>query len=224
MNQTKKSPVHITLKMVSCVFLIAALLFVFYLLFLYQYAEASYKTKRLDNPIVNERYAGWKEISLDDIVQVKIPEEWSVEFGSRIRLLDEFGDEVAIGIRGTDQFGDPLGVLCKEYRQKTSIVESTATRDFRTSYTSLFWNNGYSAKLKTTFDDGSESEDIFAELKNERYKDGKRTEFYYFIFYFPTDNDVERAKYFDIAEAIAWSMTYSDKPLNSVLRRCLNLM
>ena len=224
MNQSKINTIKQTIKTICICFLILILISAVYLVFIRPFVHARFLTQRLNNPFVNARYVDWKDIEVDDKIKIKVPQDWTIECGDRITLLDKSGKVKAEGIRETDIYADPAGIMIMESMEKEGIIiDRYSTRDFRTSYVSNFWNSGYSALRTTVFDDGTSCEDVFADLSYSRFENGSKTDFYYYMFVFSADTEEEKKEAFNIAEAIAWSMTYSDKPVNPWISRCLNL-
>ena len=52
------------------------------------------KLKRdLNNPIINNSYQNWHSVSLDDNIEIKIPDAWSLKLEEPLTICDSSGDE-----------------------------------------------------------------------------------------------------------------------------------
>lgn len=58
------------------------------------------KLKRdLNNPIINNSYQNWHSVSLDDNIEIKIPDAWSLKLEEPLTICDSTGTPVAIGLK-----------------------------------------------------------------------------------------------------------------------------
>ena len=55
--------------------------------------------KEMNNSIVNAGYPGWHEVTLDEHLQIKLPEAWTFVPGERITVTDENGEPVLDGVK-----------------------------------------------------------------------------------------------------------------------------
>lgn len=151
--------------------------------------------KQLDNPIIDQNYPGWCEVFLDEHIQIKLPEQWTIEFNEQILVYDEQGKII---LRG-EKFDANTEPEEKEVRMLQLLSDCTG-------------------KAVTAFSGESFGANRFANLASVswlRIENGKKItsvvlrhstsaveEDYYYRFCFA---DTEGG-YCDEAEAIAWSM------------------
>ena len=199
----------------TALFILGALLFLFiaaYLILAYFYplGDISSRRKTMDNPIVNSHYQNWKTFDLDEHISVKIPSGWTITAGERLQILDETGKLIAEGIKGSTGVGDDAKETLSTHYGKELVSFSTYNK--KRELPRLFWNRSDCLFRVSEYEDASTSEEILLTLSYlSEYE-------YCFVFYYPEDLKDE---YYDTAEAIAWSMTYSEDRITKPIRKSL---
>lgn len=152
--------------------------------------------KDLNNPIIDSGFQGWHSVLLDENIEIKLPDTWSLEAGERLVISDSNGMPVAFGIkenpieRGSERW---LSLLsdCAGYTV-TSYTPEFFCGDRFGNLASVRW-------MVCTSDTGLEEKVTSVSLPyNHQY-----------IYYFCFIGDAE--SYCNTAEAIAWSMSYTDE-------------
>ena len=141
--------------------------------------------KEMNNSIVNAGYPGWHEVTLDDHLQIKLPEAWTLVPGERITVIDENG-EIRLGSKEPKQL--KLGLLseCSGKRVSSYRMELAGYNNYLNfCETKWMWLDEQEKVTSVTVMHSD------AELDNIYY--------YFFCFYDTT------GAYLTEAEAIAWS-------------------
>lgn len=100
----------------------------------------------LNNPIVNSFYRGWSKVSLDENIEIKLPDTWTIETGQRLTIYDGDGIPVAYGIKFENQF-DKQTAACRQ-EQYIQLLSDCAGQTV-TSYTpELFGSNRFGNTAK----------------------------------------------------------------------------
>ena len=82
MNRTKKIVKIILIVVASLIG--TSVLFFAAMPYLSVFLDPWVKKKEMNNSIVNAGYPGWHEVTLDDHLQIKLPEAWTLVPGERI--------------------------------------------------------------------------------------------------------------------------------------------
>ncbi len=190
-----------------------SLVLMLFLLFSLPLAMLKRKTNNLNNPIVNTHYENWQDISLDEKISIKLPPEWSIQQGEPLLIIDEKGKTIGEGVKTTSFTTDTMQPILSSHYDRNLI--SFSVYDKKREMPRLFWNQSYSIFRTSLYEDGFESREILFKLcYNDTYK-------YSFCIYC----DEEQAQeFYDIAEAIAWSMTDADSHMIWIAKKALNLI
>ena len=97
MNRTKKIVKIILIVVASLIG--TSVLFFAAMPYLSVFLDPWVKKKEMNNSIVNAGYPGWHEVTLDDHLQIKLPEAWTLVPGERITVTDENGEPVLAGVK-----------------------------------------------------------------------------------------------------------------------------
>lgn len=148
----------------------------------------------LNNPIINAHYSGWHKVTLDEHLQIKLPKDWTLEYGDRIVIRNGDGQTVALAERFPHGQKDDTGFL--------RLLSDCAGREV-TEYT---FEHFSSESAPVWFCIGNEEKVTAVTLshcKRIENKDGTSylDRYYYRFCFLGTDGG-----YCDEAEAIAWSM------------------
>ena len=130
--------------------------------------------RRMDNPIVDKKYAGWHTVSVSGLGTFMLPQEWSVEWNENtVSILDadqelvlcgytaksEIKPEEEIDNRRRSVYSELLGL---DVDEAEFINEGLPVHnDFR--------NGGYLRLVKLTFNDGTVKSFYTTILIGERY-------------------------------------------------------
>lgn len=146
----------------------------------------------LSNPIISSGYQGWHSVSLDDNIEVKLPNTWSLHLEDPLAIYDSEGRTVAIGMKCESCSDEQWMELLGNCSDRTVI-----------SYENAFFSSNRFGNLASVwlavceFESGQKGNVV--SLKIPYYYDYK----YYFCF----ADDIE-IRYIE-SEAIAYSMAYS---------------
>ena len=148
--------------------------------------------KEMNNSIVNAGYPGWHEVTLDDHLQIKLPEAWTLVPGERITVTDENGEPVLAGVK--------IRSGSKESEQLTLGLLSECSGKRVSSYRmELAGYNMYLNFCETMWMWLDEQEKVTS--VTVMHLDAELENIYYYFFCF---HDTTGA-YLTEAEAIAWS-------------------
>lgn len=157
--------------------------------------------KDLNNPIINSGFRDWHSVLLDENIEIKLPDDWSLETGEGIAICDNSGTPVAFGVkfdelivsRGDAQWMKWMKFLsnCTGYTVDSYTPESFGANQFG-NMAAVCW-------YVCAGESGQE----------ERITSVKLPYDYQYTYYFCFIGDSEL--YCDAAEAIAWSMSYPDE-------------
>lgn len=176
------------------------LLFVCIALFPYYFAQLHiWKMKKdLNNPIINGGYRSWHSILLDENIEIKLPDDWSLETREGIAICDNSGTPVAFGVK-FDEFTESR--RDEQWRQLLSDCAGYTVA----SYTPEFFCEdqfGNLASVRWIVCSGESGPEERITLVQLPYH-------YQYTYYLCFIGDGEL--YCDAAEAIAWSMSYTDE-------------
>ena len=148
--------------------------------------------KEMNNSLVNAGYPGWHEVTLDEHLQIKLPEAWTFVPGERITVTDENGEPVLDGVK--------IGWGSPESERLTQEVLSKCSGKQVSSYRmELAGYNKYSSFCQTMWMWLDEQEKVTGVMIT--HMDAEPDNIYYYFFCF---HDTTGA-YLTEAEAIAWS-------------------
>lgn len=150
----------------------------------------------LDNPIVNQAYSGWHEISLDGHLKIKLPKTWTISTGEQILIYDEYGNLV---IRG-EKFEEGLDASEKEARMLHLLTDCAGKPVSSFSYESFGTNRFANLASVSWLKIGNDEKITSVVLRHGTSAAEK--DYYYRLCFTETSG-----AYCDEAEAIAWSMT-----------------
>lgn len=156
-----------------------------------------HKLKRdLDNPIINQHYHHWHKVSLDENIEIKLPDTWFIDSGQQSVICDDSGTAVALGMR--EEIGEDKD---SEFLQLLSDCAGCTVTDYTIEYfgSSRFGNSASVYWMICKSDTGQE-EKVTCIYLPYRYQ---------YRYYFCFIGDAE--SYCDIAEAIAWSLQCINK-------------
>ena len=190
------------------------------------------KTKELDNPYINAKYQDWKQIQLDDLILVRIPEEWTFTQDQDQMILSSGDNIVAIGTRieksSENGWRKWYGLIEKQYNK---TVEDTHSQDWN-DYDDRF-SDGIKPKyrdldfahyLTVYFSDESKKETVHFGVGYKNYQsDGYNICFVFFPenMNSPTtggDLANEVCSLMKYAEAIVWSKEFVGEKLGFLYR------
>ena len=154
----------------------------------------------LNNPIINAHYSGWHKVTLDEHLQIKLPKDWTLEYGDRIVIRDGDGQTVALGARFTSkEEGDPQS--SRFYQLLSDCCNQKVSQHTPENFGAGYFNNNASA-LWLRVDEGKKITGV--RLEYSEIVQGENPylyQYYYWFCFLGTDGG-----YCDEAEAIAWSM------------------
>ena len=168
-----------------------------------------YYVRHLDNPYVNDRYPGWRDVSINADIRVKIPEDWILETeGDACKIFDRSGRLLAEGGRN-EQNEARAETFLQEQTHAELLSHTVEVRDV------MRWNMGSCCIWNAALSNGTQCSFVILILRyNYDYE--------YEICFLPMERD-ELTEIFQKAEAVAWSMTYEDEALNGLEQRALHL-
>jgi hypothetical protein len=197
----------------TAIFSVIILLSFLLLYILLPTCELKRKTENLDNSIVNSRYAGWQDVSLDEKLRIKLPPGWSICMRDHPINLDGNGVLIGEGVKAPPYSGDTVQDLLSNHHGKSLV--SFSVHDKMREKPRIFWNLSYCIFRTNVYDDGSESKEIIFTLNySNDYEYG-------FCLYYTDEQEKEM---YDIAEAIAWSVTSEDSRMIWIAKKALNLI
>ena len=151
------------------------------------------KLKRdLNNPIINNSYQNWHSVSLDDNIEIKIPDAWSLKLEEPLTICDSTGTPVAIGLKLKSCSEEQWMNLLRDWSSQTVV-----------SYSNAYFSSNRFGNLASVwwaiceFESGEKGRIV--SLKLPYYYD------YDYYFCFICDSEMRC----DEAEAIAYSMSYN---------------
>ena len=190
MNRTKKI-VKITLIVVASL-IGTSVLFFAAMPYLSIFMGLRVHKKEMNNSIVNAGYPGWHEVTLDDHLQIKLPEAWTLVPGERITVIDENGEPVLAGVK--------IRSGSKESEQLTLGLLSECSGKRVSSYRmELAGYNMYLNFCETMWMWLDEQEKVTSVTVMHSDAELENIYYYFFCFYDTT------GAYLTEAEAIAWS-------------------
>lgn len=151
----------------------------------------------IQNPHVNKRYKGWKEVSLFDNETIKIPKNWTFDdedIDGIYELTDGNGKRWAVGTlfgTTTDRFND--------YEDFVSSVLSVQPENITIEYREPIMGINTSAFHTITSQHSDKISTYYC-----MYLSGRNSEFLFILF----SDIIQNASDFDIAEAIMYSFEY----------------
>lgn len=170
----------------------------------------------MDNDIVDQRYNGWKDVSLDEKLSIKLPDEWNIfnDPDGNPSIVDADGSLIAAGIKKL--YYDPPTVIERNIEQlagKKILSREVISRDY------IRWNtSGFNCIWKIELDNSSFIETAIVRISYHFE--------YEYIFCFPLGsvNEDCNPPYVAEPEAIAWSAILTDQKISWFTRRALHLM
>lgn len=152
----------------------------------------------MDNPIVNRRYSGWHDISLDEHLRIKLPETWTVSVGEQILIYDEHG---ALAMRG-EKLDEGLAASEKEARMPQLLSDCAGRAVSSFSY-ERFGTNRFANLASVSWLEIGNGEKITGVVLRHSTPASEKGYFYRLCF---TETS---GAYCDEAEKIAHSMSYT---------------
>ena len=190
MNRTKKIVKIILIVVASLIG--TSVLFFAAMPYLSVFLDPWVKKKEMNNSIVNAGYPGWHEVTLDDHLQIKLPEAWTLVPGERITVTDENGEPVLSGVK--------IRSGSKESEQLTLGLLSECSGKRVSSYRmELAGYNMYLNFCETMWMWLDEQEKVTSVTVMHSDAELDNIYYYFFCFYDTT------GAYLTEAEAIAWS-------------------
>ena len=190
MNRTKKIVKIILIVVASLIG--TSVLFFAAMPYLSVFLDPWVKKKEMNNSIVNAGYPGWHEVTLDDHLQIKLPEAWTLVPGERITVTDENGEPVLAGVK--------IRSGSKESEQLTLGLLSECSGKRVSSYRiELAGYNMYLNFCETMWMWLDEQEKVTSVTVMHSDAELDNIYYYFFCFYDTT------GAYLTEAEAIAWS-------------------
>lgn len=190
MNRTKKI-VKITLIVVASL-IGTSVLFFAAMPYLSIFMGPWVHKKEMNNSIVNAGYPGWHEVTLDEHLQIKLPEAWTLVPGERITVIDENGEPVLAGVK--------IRLGSKEPKQlKLGLLSECSGKRVSSYRMELAGYNNYLNFCETKWMWLDEQEKVTGVMIT--HMDAEPDNIYYYFFCF---HDTTGA-YLTEAEAIAWS-------------------
>lgn len=190
MNRTKKIVKIILIVVASLIG--TSVLFFAAMPYLSVFLDPWVKKKEMNNSIVNAGYPGWHEVTLDDHLQIKLPEAWTLVPGERITVTDENGEPVLAGVK--------IRSGSKESEQLTLGLLSECSGKRVSSYRmELAGYNMYLNFCETMWMWLDEQEKVTSVTVMHSDAELENIYYYFFCFYDTT------GAYLTEAEAIAWS-------------------
>ena len=190
MNRTKKIVKIILIVVASLIG--TSVLFFAAMPYLSVFLDPWLKKKEMNNSIVNAGYPGWHEVTLDDHLQIKLPEAWTLVPGERITVTDENGEPVLAGVK--------IRSGSKESEQLTLGLLSECSGKRVSSYRmELAGYNMYLNFCETMWMWLDEQEKVTSVTVMHSDAELENIYYYFFCFYDTT------GAYLTEAEAIAWS-------------------
>ena len=148
--------------------------------------------KEMNNSIVNAGYPGWHEVTLDDHLQIKLPEAWTLVPGERITVIDENGEPVLAGVK--------IRLASKESKQlKLGLLSECSGKRVSSYRMELAGYNNYLNFCETKWMWLDEQEKVTSVTVMHSDAELDKIYYYFFCFYDTT------GAYLTEAEAIAWS-------------------